>query len=320
MELLQRMGFSSRWREWIAMLLSSASSSILMNGEPGENFWHHQGLRQGDPFSPLLFIIAIDPLHRLLAAATERGTLARLPGRGTSMRVCLYADDAVIFANPSKLEVEALLGLLANFGEATGLRCNFLKSSISTIRCQEEDIQQLLALAGCKFQALPITYLGLPLSLRALTRSELQSLIDQIAAQLPTWKAGLLRRSGRLTLINCRLSAMPIFHLMALDLPPWFFKCIDKLRRGFFWRGVEDAKGGCCLIAWHIVCSPKLYGGLGVLNLRLLNQALRLLWLWLQKTVLDKPWGGLSVAVSTEAARLGTAALRCDLGEHELLV
>uniref|UniRef100_A0A8R7RAS2 Reverse transcriptase domain-containing protein n=1 Tax=Triticum urartu TaxID=4572 RepID=A0A8R7RAS2_TRIUA len=65
MELLQRMGFSSRWRDWIAMLLSSASSSILMNGEPGEKFWHRQGLRQGDPFSPLLFIIAIGPLHRL---------------------------------------------------------------------------------------------------------------------------------------------------------------------------------------------------------------------------------------------------------------
>ena len=130
-------------------------------------------------------------------------------------------------------------------------------------------------MAGCSVQALPITYLGLPISLRALTRTELQPLIDWIAEQLPTWKAALLRRAGRLTLVNCRLWAMPIFHLMALDLPPWFFKCIDKLQRGFFWRGVEDAKGGCCLVAWHIICLPKPYGGLGVLNPRLLNQALR---------------------------------------------
>ena len=72
----------------------------------------------------MLFILAINPLHRLLATAAEKGMLARLPGRGTSLRVCLYADDAVIFANPSKREEEMLLGLLANFGEATGPHLN----------------------------------------------------------------------------------------------------------------------------------------------------------------------------------------------------
>uniref|UniRef100_A0A453S2P3 Reverse transcriptase domain-containing protein n=1 Tax=Aegilops tauschii subsp. strangulata TaxID=200361 RepID=A0A453S2P3_AEGTS len=71
----------------------------------GDHFWHMQGLRQGDPLSPLLFIIAIDPLHHLLAAASDLGVLAPLPGRGPSLRVSLYTDDAVIFANPSAQEV-----------------------------------------------------------------------------------------------------------------------------------------------------------------------------------------------------------------------
>ena len=229
----------------------------------------------------MLFIIVMDVLTAIFRKTEEAGLFASLHARGIHHRLSLYMDDAILLLSPLVAEMDATKQLLECFGEATGLRCNFLKSSISTIRCQEEDIQQLLALAGCKLQALAITYLGLPLSLRALSRSELQPLIDRIAAQLPTWKAGHLRQSGRLTLVNCRLSAMPIFHLMALDLPPWFFKCIDKLRRGLFWRGVEDAKGGCCLVAWHIVCSPKSYCGLGVLNLKLLNQALRLRWLWL---------------------------------------
>ena len=98
-------GFPLRWRDWIALMLSSASSSVLLNGEPGDHFWHMQGLRQGDPLSPLLFIITIDPLHHLLAAASDLGVLAPLPGRGPSLRVSLYTDDAVIFANPSAQEV-----------------------------------------------------------------------------------------------------------------------------------------------------------------------------------------------------------------------
>lgn len=36
LELLQRLGFSARWRDWIALLLSTASSSCLLNGSPGK--------------------------------------------------------------------------------------------------------------------------------------------------------------------------------------------------------------------------------------------------------------------------------------------
>uniref|UniRef100_A0A453EQC1 Reverse transcriptase domain-containing protein n=1 Tax=Aegilops tauschii subsp. strangulata TaxID=200361 RepID=A0A453EQC1_AEGTS len=84
LELLQHLGFSARWRDWVSLLLSTTSSSCLLNGDNGPSISHRQGLRQGDPLPPLLFILAIDPLHHLLAAAAAEGTLAPLPGRGTS--------------------------------------------------------------------------------------------------------------------------------------------------------------------------------------------------------------------------------------------
>ena len=62
LEVLRQYGFGNRFMEWIAILLSSASTRILMNGEPGPPIWHRKGLRQGDPVSPLLFVIAINAL------------------------------------------------------------------------------------------------------------------------------------------------------------------------------------------------------------------------------------------------------------------
>ena len=102
LSLLQHMGFPARWRNWIAASFSTASSQVLLNGILGQHIAHGRGLRQGDPLSPLLFILAINPLQHLLSLATEAGVLTRVARNRARLRVSLYADNAVIFLQPVK--------------------------------------------------------------------------------------------------------------------------------------------------------------------------------------------------------------------------
>nr|GEW05960.1 RNA-directed DNA polymerase, eukaryota [Tanacetum cinerariifolium] len=55
--ILSNIGFGAKWRGWIQGCLNSAKGSILVNGSPSSEFSFHKGLKQGDPFSPFLFIL-----------------------------------------------------------------------------------------------------------------------------------------------------------------------------------------------------------------------------------------------------------------------
>jgi hypothetical protein len=64
-KVLQFMGFPLRWTNWISVLLSTASSKVAINGQHSDRICHARGLRQGDPLSPLLFIIAMEVLNAM---------------------------------------------------------------------------------------------------------------------------------------------------------------------------------------------------------------------------------------------------------------
>ncbi|KAK1698221.1 hypothetical protein QYE76_014918 [Lolium multiflorum] len=87
LDLMQHLGLSSRWRDWIALLLSSTTSAVSLNGATGPPIRHRRGLWQGDPLSPLLFIIAINPLQKLFQFATDLGLLSPLPVREAKFRI-----------------------------------------------------------------------------------------------------------------------------------------------------------------------------------------------------------------------------------------
>ena len=63
---LRAFGFNAQVCKLISQLVSSPSLSILVNGLPSLFFSPSRGLRQGDPISPVLFVILAECLGRLI--------------------------------------------------------------------------------------------------------------------------------------------------------------------------------------------------------------------------------------------------------------
>jgi hypothetical protein len=71
LKFMDKKGFPSRQLSWMQLIFNSGTSYVLLNGVPGKVFHCKRGVRQGDPLSPLLFVLATDFLQDLLNSARQ---------------------------------------------------------------------------------------------------------------------------------------------------------------------------------------------------------------------------------------------------------
>ena len=198
---MNHLGFGQVWINLVSNLLSTSSTRILLNGAPGAPIHHQHGLRQGDPLSPMLFILVMDVLNSLFIKAGEEGLLHPLANRSVPQRVSLYADDVALFICPMEEELLMSKQFLDCFGKASGLQTNLNKSCAIPIGCEGEPLEVVQDILHCPTSSFPSTYLGLPISNRQLRKSDFLPRIEKIADRLPGWKAHLMNLAGRATMV-----------------------------------------------------------------------------------------------------------------------
>lgn len=289
--MLQHKGFSQHWVGWIQQLLSSGTSSVLLNGVSGKNFHCKRGVHQGDPFSPLLFVLAADLLQSIINQAAVRGLLLHPLGDRFQgdYPIIQYADDTLLFMQADARQLFTLKCLLRSFADSTGLQINFAKSSLVPINVSEEKASHFARTFGCVVGNLPFTYLGLPLGTTRPAVTDFLPLICRIEWRL----AGLsqfLSYYGRLTLVNSLLTSLPMYWLSTLRFPKAVIKQIDNFRKNCLWDGNAIHRQGRCLVAWTKACKSKKEGGLGILDLKAQNKALLLKFADKFYNQVDTPW------------------------------
>jgi hypothetical protein len=145
----------------------------------------------------------------------------------------------IFFLKPSVYQIQNLKLLLQVFQRISGLGVNMDKSEIILTCSSQEHLLQCANLMGCKAGKFSITYLGLPLSDKRLTKDAYLSLIQQFNKRLPGWAAKQLSPSGRLVLMKAVLTSIPIYFMLVLQLSVWVLEQIEKIRRDFLWHGAD---------------------------------------------------------------------------------
>jgi hypothetical protein len=194
----------------------------------------------------MLFVLTMEVLNHFLKWVEKQQLLTPLHD---SVGNRTNANNLVLFVVPNVRDLQVIKVVLTIFGLASGLFSNLNKSVASLLHCSKNDIARVRDILSCQIEDLPCRYLGAPLLVRRLKRSDEQPLIDKVAAKIPIWKGNMLNVAGRTALVKAAMFAIPTHMSIVLCLSPRAIESIDRLRHAFIWCGSDKVTGEKCKVA-----------------------------------------------------------------------
>ncbi|CAL1390539.1 unnamed protein product [Linum trigynum] len=162
--VLDKMGINSVWQGWVLKCLRSSSFTVHMNGTPSSYFSPSGGLWQGDPLSPLLFVLCTEGFAALLSKPFPSGSCRESKWCHVPRIFHLFfADDSYLFRRDNLQECENLIEVLKEYEEHSGQRVNLAKSAVffsKNIALPDQDLWA--AILGVRAVGVHDKYLSLP--------------------------------------------------------------------------------------------------------------------------------------------------------------
>ncbi|KAJ0682333.1 putative RNA-directed DNA polymerase [Helianthus annuus] len=289
--IMEKMDFPLKWVSWIKGCLVSGMGSVLVNGSPTKEFSYKRGLRQGDPLSPFLFIIAMEIVTLFVNRLSQKGVFqgCQLPNGGPNITHLCYADDVVFIGSWSEENIIAINRLLRWLNLVSGLKINRRKSKVYGIGVDPDEVKRLASKVNCEAGSLPFSYLGVPIGVNMKRASFWNVIIDRIYSKLSRWKAKHLSFAGRLTLVKSVLGSLPSYFLSLFVAPKCVIKRIEKIRREFLW-GKRNNRNKLRWLKWEFILKHKKAGGMGVGGIQSYNYAMLTKWWWRAKQNPNQLW------------------------------
>jgi hypothetical protein len=254
-QVLKRKNFGPNFIHWIQLTMVKPRSRIKIN-----NFlspWVHlqQGVRQGDPLSPLLYVIGID----LFTSAIHNDPFfqgIQIPHSESFIKALLFADDTAVCIGTLE-DFTRLIYWISIFSAASNSKINFQKSEGLLFRMKPPD-SALFPINWVEEE--PIRYLGIYLGKNRNEQKIWEDFLPKLRATFTHW--GKYHFPFPTKIIIARSYVIPKINYMlsTLTLPKKVEMVIDKMIHDYLWNKQRSGR-----ISRTTLRSSKEDGGINLL-------------------------------------------------------
>ena len=242
--IMIKFGFSKRWVNIVMSLVTTVKFSVMFNGKKLEEFEPSRGIRQGDPISPYLFLLAAVGLSCLLKSKSGSSNLAGLQVAPSAPPVShlLFADDNLLFCKANSNGDNEVNLVLNSYCQASGQRINFAKSSIYFSKGVPKNVKmEIKNILNVPNETLNVKYLGMPSDVGNSKNGSFKYLKDRLWSRVQGWIENTMSSAGKKVLVKTVSQAVPVFSMSCFKLPRGLCEHLNMLIQKFWW-GYKDGK------------------------------------------------------------------------------
>ncbi|XP_062103490.1 uncharacterized protein LOC133814562 [Humulus lupulus] len=289
-DILATFCLPSKFIQWIMICLTDTSYSLMMNGRLQGSFAGRKGLRQGDPISPLLFVLVMEYLTRLLTQISQHRQFQFHPLCKNLQLVNLcFADDLILFCKGTFKSVKLLMEGFLRFSQCSGLSANLTKSHIYFGGVVADVKNNILSSIVIEEGHFPLKYLGVNLKRIRWQVADCSEIIKKLQARLHVWACRHLSFARRTQLIFSVLLGIRNYWMQIFMLPISVIQETDRICCNFLWDANGHRSKFHCS-SWSQVCLPKSLGGLGFKEGSNWNKVLLAKFIWVVSSKQDVLW------------------------------
>lgn len=122
---LPKYGFGPFFMKWIKALYHEPVATVKTNGIKSDPFHLYRSTRQGCPASPIIFILALEPLSCAIWAQKD---ITGISIGDYEFKASLFADDILLTLVNPRHSITQILKLIDTFGRFSGYKANYSKT------------------------------------------------------------------------------------------------------------------------------------------------------------------------------------------------
>ncbi len=264
---LQKFNLGNSFRKWIKLLYNKISSCVINKGITSKYFPVTQGVRQGDPLSPYLFVLIAEVLANKIRMDDR---IKGIKLGEVSNKVLQFADDT----NGLLADIDSanhFIETVKIFGKYSNLLLNKEKTQGMWLGKDRQNREKPLEIS---WPDKPVKLLGVYMSydVEACNKLNYDKKLVKCKNILNWWKSRNLTIIGRIQVIKTFVISQFLFVSSVIDMPDNYIKEVNKMIKYFVWKGKSKLKSS-------IMYREKVKGGLKMPDFKTMIIASRIKWI-----------------------------------------
>ena len=281
-KVLEVYDFPEEFINMIKTIYKSPKAFVYTNGILSRSFPLNRGTAQGDPLSPSLFALAIEPLAQKIR---ETDKIRGIEIGKKQYKLSLYADDLLLYLNNANDSIKYVVEVLEEFSKLSGYKINIRKTELLPI-------DKSINLENCKefnIQTKNIKYLGCYISTEKdqLYKDNYLPLIKGLKQDVERWSELKINLIGRINLF--KMVWLPkflyVFQTISISPPKDFFKKVNSILGSFIWANKAQR------VKRKLLYYPREEGGLNLPNMEYYHMAAQMYYIdHIVNNTNEDPW------------------------------